>query len=182
MAKRGIFCSYALQDIPEEVTNCLVPGAMLYENGEIPPILLLRLRVMEKIYSERPGTVFTVSGDPADTEAMLRYLGQSGVIPRHAIIRDSEGKNSYASIAGMLRKNGGRPFILLTSSFHLPRCAYIAHVMGADAYPFRITDYERRFSYEYIPRECLAIIKAFLQLKVIPRFHHTLSGKGAYRS
>ena len=182
MVKRGFLCSYALQDIPEKVTDCLVLGAMLYENGEIPPILLLRLRVMEKIYAERPSTVFTVSGDPADTEAMLLYLDQSGVIPQHALIRDSEGKNSCASIAGMLRKNGGRPFILLTSSFHLPRCAYIARALGADAYPFRIIDYEKRISYEYIPREFFAIIKAFLQLKVIPCLHHTLSGKGVRRS
>ena len=182
MAKRGILCSYALQDIPEGVTNCLVLGAMLYEDGEIPPILLLRLRVMEKIYMERPGTVFTISGDMDDTAAMLLYLEQSGVIPRNAIIRDSEGRNSCASIAGMLRKNGERPFILLTSSFHLPRCVYIARAMGADAYPFRITDYEKRISYEYIPREFFAIIKAFLQLKAIPFLHNTLSGKEARRS
>lgn len=182
MATRGLFRTYALKDIPKKAVDCLVLGARLHKDVEMTPILLLRLRVMEKIYSERPGTVFTVSGDLNDTEAMLRYLDQSGVIPRHALIRDPEGKNTYASIAGMLRKKGGLPFILLTSSFHLPRCTYIAHVMGADVYPFRITDYEKRISYEYIPRECLAIIKAFWQLKVIPRFHHTLSGKGAHRS
>lgn len=167
MARRSMFRSHDLANIPDEVTDCLVLGARLYKGG-LPPILRLRLQVMEDIYRRRPDTVFTVSGDVEDTEAMVRHLDARGVVPRHAVIAHAEGKNTLTSIAGMHRKGEGRPFVILTSSFHLPRCVFIADAIGADAYPFRISDYESRFSFRYVPRELIALLKAFCLLKVIP--------------
>ena len=142
---------------------CLVLGALLYEDGSMPPILLLRLKVMEKLYIKRPDIVFTISGDEEDTEAMLRYVCEGGIIPKESIIRDTKGKNSYASVSNMIRNKANPSFILLISSFHLPRCTYIARALGANPYPFRISDYEKRFSYRYVPRECFAFIKVLFQ-------------------
>ena len=166
--RHTMFRAYSLEDIPCEVADCLVLGSKLERGGELPPILRLRLQVMETIYQKRPTMTFTISGDEEDTGAMLAYLGESGVVPQRALVRHARGKNTMASVAGMLRTCAERPFVILTSSFHLPRCTYIADRLGADAYPFRISDYERRFSYEYLPREFLAWTKAYLDLRVLP--------------
>ena len=155
--------------IPSEARYCLVFGALLFPDETITPMLIKRLEMAMEVCRQRPDSLVVLSGDGSkrvsnDCNAMRDYLAKHSDIPADRIIVDPEGFNTEASLRNLKKRIGSEPFIMVTSGYHMPRCAYIAHRLGMKAYALDLPQTEERFMPERIRREKLAMVKSWFTL------------------
>lgn len=149
-------------------TNCdfiVVLGAGIEEDGSPSPILKERLDKAISLYEDGIAEDIIVSGgnDAAQSEisAMRNYLTDNDV-PRNAILSDTQGDNTFASIRDLRDIYGAHSVVLVSQRFHLYRAIYIAEKMDIETYGcpasiYRITDSD------LLTREYFARLKDFSQ-------------------
>lgn len=143
----------------------LVPGALVYPDGRVSPMLADRLEAALALYEAGKAAKILVSGDHGKVEydevnTMRRYLEQRGVPPED-IFMDHAGFDTYDSLYRARDVFQAKRLIVATQGFHLPRALWIGDRLGlevqgvvADRYAY----YDRAY---YEAREMLARVKAF---------------------
>jgi len=122
-----------------ESTGCplLVLGASVRPSGEPSPILEARLKMAERLYSEKKVAWILVSGDNQthhynEPQAMRRWLIKQGV-PPEKIVSDYGGRRTYDSLKRAKVVFGLDKLVVVTSEMHLIRALYLAGHLGIDA-------------------------------------------------
>lgn len=113
----------------------VVPGASVYRDGRLSPILkervdaaLAALRAWPEARLLLSGT--SIPGGYDEVGAMRRYALERG-IDSARILLDFHGESSQATIAGISRL-GFPPeqVVLISQSWHLPRCLWLGRKQG----------------------------------------------------
>ena len=170
------------KDIPADVRYCLIPGAKLFDDDSITPMLTKRMETAIELFKERPNLIFILSGDGSkrfsnDVQAMYTYLKQHSSIPDEQILFDYQGYTTLDSMRCITPEMDAEGFILLTSSFHMPRCVYICHRLGLHPYALHLPASYSRSHSGYCNRELLSTVKTWYILTFgQPQFH-----KGIHR-
>ena len=128
-------------DQSRAVDAIVVMGAAQYD-GRPSPQLAARLDHAADLWSAGIAKVMVVTGgkQPGDrfteAEASAKYLIDHGV-PADAILQESHGHSSYASLDGvatLLRQRGLFRVLVVSDPFHLLRSRLIAQELGLVAY------------------------------------------------
>jgi len=158
-----------IASIPAEAKHCLVLGALLFPDETITPMLVKRLELALEVSRQRPETILVLSGDGSkrvsnDCRAMCDYVKQHSDIAAECIAADPEGFDTVSSLRNLKKRIGTAPFVLVTSAYHMPRAAYIAHRLGMKAYALDLPHTEERFMADRRYREKLAMVKTWFVL------------------
>jgi len=118
----------------------VVLGAAQYD-GRPSPVLRARLDHAADLYARDIAPVVVVTGGRADGDrfseasASANYLHTRGV-PDEAILREVDGRNSWASLAAsarFLKQRGLTDVVLVSDPFHAARIQAMARELGLDA-------------------------------------------------
>lgn len=155
----------SLDEVPESQA-ALVLGALVYENGNVSPILADRLDVGIELYNKKTVDKLLLSGDHGQKEydevnAMKNYVLLYG-IDDEDIFLDHAGFNTYQSMYRAKEVFEADKLIIVTQSFHLPRAVYIARKLGIDAYGVASDKHYYPKINQYKQREFLARCKDFI--------------------
>ena len=155
----------SLDEVPESQA-ALVLGALVYENGNVSPILADRLDVGIELYNKKTVDKLLLSGDHGQKEydevnAMKNYVLLYD-IDDEDIFLDHAGFNTYQSMYRAKEVFEADKLIIVTQSFHLPRAVYIARKLGIDAYGVASDKHYYPKINQYKQREFLARCKDFI--------------------
>ena len=153
----------------DEAPSCeaaLVLGALVYQNGNVSPILADRLDVGIKLYNNGSVNKLLLSGDHGqkrydEVNAMKQYTLLSNII-QEDIFLDHAGFNTYQSMYRAKEVFQAKKLIIVTQSYHLPRAIYIARKLGIDAYGVASDKHYYPRINQYKQREFLARCKDFV--------------------
>jgi uncharacterized SAM-binding protein YcdF (DUF218 family) len=143
-------------DEARPVDAIVVMGAAQYD-GRPSPQLQARLDHVLDLWQQGLAPVVVVTGgkQPLDrfteADASAQYLIDNGV-PAEAILRESEGRNSYDSLAGVdavLTYLGLERVLLVSDPFHSLRIRLTAEELGLEAYvsPTRASPVQGRVAF-----------------------------------
>ncbi|MEY4229239.1 MAG: hypothetical protein RLZZ362_88, partial [Actinomycetota bacterium] len=143
-------------DEARPVDAIVVMGAAQYD-GRPSPQLQARLDNVLDLWQQGLAPVVVVTGgkQPLDrfteADASAQYLIDNGV-PAEAILRESEGRNSYDSLAGvdaLLTYLGLERVLLVSDPFHSLRIRLTAEELGLEAYvsPTRTSPVQGRVAF-----------------------------------
>jgi vancomycin permeability regulator SanA len=115
----------------------IVPGARVYADGSVSPMLADRLDTAVALYRARKAPRILVSGDHGtgsydEVNAMRRYLEGHGVPAEH-IFMDHAGFTTYDTLYRARDVFGVRRAVVVTQRFHLTRSLFVADALGLDA-------------------------------------------------
>lgn len=154
------------EELADQNADCIVVlGAGIEPDGTPSPILAERLDTAITLYENGASEQIIVSGgeDAAQSEvsAMRNYLLDAG-IPAMAIITDTHGVDTFASVRNLQDIYHVQNAILVSQRFHLYRAVYIAEhfdltVFGCPASEENISDRS------LLTREFFARIKDYAQ-------------------
>ncbi len=155
----------SLDEVPESQA-ALVLGALVYENGNVSPILADRLDVGIELYNKKTVDKLLLSGDHGQKEydevnAMKNYVLLYDIDDKD-IFLDHAGFNTYQSMYRAKEVFEADKLIIVTQSFHLPRAVYIARKLGIDAYGVASDKHYYPKINQYKQREFLARCKDFI--------------------
>lgn len=153
---------------PDEAPNCqtaLVLGALVYQNGNVSPVLADRLDVGIELYNNGTVNKLLLSGDHGqksydEVNAMKEYTLSNNIV-HEDIFLDHAGFNTYQSMYRAKEVFQAEKIIIVTQSFHLPRAVYIARKLGIDAYGVASDKHYYPRIKQYEQREFLARCKDF---------------------
>lgn len=164
--------------VPKSYT-AIVPGARIYSDGSLSPMLEDRVRSAAKLYNEAKVRKILLTGDHGkekydEVNAMRKALRQMAV-PEKDIFLDHAGFTTYDSLYRARDVFDVKDCVVVTQRFHLSRAVYTARKLGLKCSGF-VADRRR-----YTPsshnwskfREFFAKIKAWAQLNITnpkPRF------------
>ena len=125
--------------------------------------LFVCITTVGNISTEDEDIIVSGGNDAAQSEvsAMRNYLTDNDV-PLNAILSDTQGDNTFASIKDLRDIYGAHSVVLVSQRFHLYRAIYIAKKMDIETYGcpasiYRITDSD------LLTREYFARLKDFSQ-------------------
>lgn len=115
----------------------IVPGARVYADGRVSPMLADRLDAALALYRAGRAPRILVSGDHGtrgydEVNAMRRYLEARGVPPEH-VFMDHAGFTTYDTLYRARDVFGVRRAVVVTQRFHLTRSLFVAGALGLDA-------------------------------------------------
>lgn len=155
----------------------LLPGARVYSDGDVSPIVADRIAMTYRLYAKNKVKRILISGDHGqkhydEVNTIRQKLLDLG-IPAQDLFMDHAGFNTYDSIYRARDIFQVRSLIIVTQKFHLNRALYLANVMGVPAQGV-VADRRRYRSHRYNEfREFFArpanLIRSRL-LKQKPRF------------
>ena len=108
----------------------VVPGASVYRNGKLSPVLQERVDIALGTLRTLPRARLLVSGTSVpggydEAGAMRRYAMERG-LDSSRILVDREGESSLATVKGIRRLHPSPGQVVLVSqSWHLPRCLWL---------------------------------------------------------
>lgn len=146
----------------------LVLGAALWD-GQPSPALKERLDQAYQLYREGWVQYLILSGGMGDdglteAEGMKRYLVDRSIPPDRLLLED-QARNTAENIVNskeiILERNWGQIY-LVTHDYHMYRALRLAKREGVDATPAPVHS-RVLFTPFYKTRECLAIIKMWIQ-------------------
>ncbi len=127
-------------DLSEDSLERLVEGIRVWRmlGGEVPLIFVGGAGV---------------PGRSAEAPLMARAAQALGV-PREAISWESSSRNTYENALAARELLGGRPFVLVTSAYHMPRAMETFRAVGTDPIPAPCGQRTLRsyIPYDFIPR------------------------------
>ena len=146
----------------------LVLGAALWDEKP-SPALKERLDLAYQLYREGWVQHLILSGGKGDdglseAEGMKRYLVDKGVPPDRLLLED-QSRNTAENIANskkILLQRNWEQIHLITHDYHMYRALRLAERAGIDATPAPVHS-RVLFTPFYKARECLAIIKMWIQ-------------------
>ena len=126
-------------------------AASLYKSGKVA-ILLVSGFDDPPYYNE-----------PKDMRRALESLG----VPAVAIEEDGKGLRTLDSIVWAKHQYPERKFIVVSDGFHVPRAVFIGRTHGMDISAYASKEVDYSYSAGSRVRECLARVKAILDLYVL---------------
>lgn len=156
----------------------LVLGTSRYLRGGLPNAHFdHRMAAAAELFKAGKVRHLLLSGDngtrgydePADMRSALLALG----VPADALSLDDAGFRTLDSVARAKEVFGQRRVTIITDRFHAYRAVFLARHKGLDAIAYPCGEVELRYSARSRMRECLADVKACLDLWVFhtqPRF------------
>lgn len=157
-----------LQDLPADITHCLILGASV--TYTVNPVLKERLDEAIALHHLRPNLCFVLSGTLrhndyySDVDVMKQYLQRHSTISDEQLILDYDGYTTLQSFLSWQRQGLPARMCVITNAFHMPRALYIATSLGLDAYGFRLPAYVGTIQKYYEDRELAAVYKACVLL------------------
>ncbi len=113
----------------------VVPGASVYRNGRLSPILKERVDAALGALRAWPQARLLLSGTAIpggynEVEAMRRYALERGFDSGRVLV-DLKGESSLATIASIARlQQPSSKVVLISQSWHLPRCLWLGRAQG----------------------------------------------------
>lgn len=157
-----------IDNVPNDISYCLILGARLFKDDSITPILKERLDIALRLKQVNPNMIFILSGDGRketsnDVRAMKKYLNNHADAPisQQQLLIDNLGINTYASMKNLKHAFRVDRAIILTSTFHMPRSLYVASQFGIDVWGIKANPYNPRLQSGYKLRERLALVKSW---------------------
>ena len=150
----------------------IVLGTSRMVEGKSNPHFTHRMEAAASLYHEGKVGVLLVSGfydkpyynEPRDMRAALEELG----VPPGAIAEDGQGLRTLDSVARAKEHFPYKDtFVVISDGFHVPRAVFIGRKRGLDIAAFTSRDVDYRYSAGSRVRECLARVKAVLDLYVL---------------
>lgn len=143
----------------------IVLGARAIDDYTVSAILADRINAGLEIYnyyhSQVPIIMSGGSGQgPDEPNAMSVYAFSKG-LDNTAVLKDGQGVDTFTSLSRAKEIFGAKKVIIVTQSFHLPRCLFISRSLGIEAYGVS-SDYRQYYASNYI-REYFARIKDFFK-------------------
>lgn len=132
-------------------SNRIAAAAELVELGKAEHLLLSGYR--ESDYYD----------EPRDMAADLRELG----VPESRFTTDPKGNRTIASVARAKSEFGYERIIIVSDDFHVARALFIADRLGLDAIALRSEPVALERSGKVRLRECLARVKAVIDLMLV---------------
>jgi vancomycin permeability regulator SanA len=149
----------------------LVPGAKVYSDTALSPVLKDRVDGAIAIYQAGKADRLLFSGDHGQTEydevnAMMAYAISQGV-PQEDIFLDHAGFSTYETMVRARDVFCVKSVIIVTQKFHLSRAVYLARRLGLDA--CGVNSDPRRYinATRDALREGLARVKDFFYINVL---------------
>ncbi|HEY0140133.1 MAG TPA: YdcF family protein [Thermoanaerobaculia bacterium] len=129
---------FGVTDYRRPADLIVVLGARAYSDGSLSIALADRVRTGCLLYTEGLAPRVLFSGGPGDgpvdePEAMRRYAMSRGV-PDAAILKDSKGLNTEATVVNTLALSNARRILVVSDFYHLPRIKMAFQRHGVDVY------------------------------------------------
>lgn len=159
------------RSLPSAYT-AIVPGARIYADGSLSPMLEDRVRSAALLYKEGKIRKILLTGDHGkekydEVNAMRKQLRRMS-IPERDIFLDHAGFTTYDSLYRARDIFAIKDCVIVTQRFHLSRAVYTARKLGLDCSGF-VAD-RRQYtasSHNWSKfREFFSKIKAWLQVNV----------------
>lgn len=150
----------------------IVLGTSRMVEGKENPHFLHRMDAAATLYQKGKVGLLLVSGfydkpyynEPKDMREALEKLG----IPPGAITEDGEGLRTLDSVARAKQRYPHKDtFVVISDGFHVPRAVFIGRNQGLDITALASREVDYRYSAGSRVRECLARVKAVLDLYVL---------------
>ncbi len=179
-----MFC-FGKTDYRRRADAIVVFGARVYKNGRMSDALADRVRTGCALYLAGHADKIIFSGGPGDgdtheTAAMKAAAIKAGV-PHHAILVDTEGLNTQATVANtaeLFEKMGIRRVLVVSHFYHLPRIKMAYQRRGWDVYTVPAREsYRLRALPKYMAREVAALWLYYLR-PLLPEAYLSLSQFG----
>ena len=124
------------EDVPPR-SVALVPGAGLWPDGSLTPVLADRVATAADLYHAGTVQKLLCSGDNRfvdynEPQRMLEYAVSLGV-PEEAIVLDYAGRRTYDSCYRARDIFGLERVVVVTQRFHAARVLYLCDALGVDA-------------------------------------------------
>lgn len=121
-----------------EASVVIIPGASVYPNGVLSPLLKERADTAVALYTEHRVTHVLVSGDSTspnhdEVGPLHAYLLAAGVRGTD-ILLDPKGVDTYSTLYRARYRYHITSALIASQSFHLPRAVFIARALGIAAY------------------------------------------------
>lgn len=160
----------AINKIPTDVQYCIVFGAGLRKDRSVSQILRERMDKAIEAGSGRTHTIFLLTGGDDEVEVMKNYLLANSKVSESRILCDGRGHTTYQSLCRAREKFGIESAMVVSNSFHLPRCVFIGRMLGMKIWGVEIQakNVDKRQRYEEY--ELAARIKAWIQAKLLMRY------------
>lgn len=161
---------FSIDDIAQKAECVLVPGAKVYGDESLSPVLQDRVDYAISLYEAEKADKILFSGDHGqkdydEVNSMMDYAVEKGV-PEEDIFLDHAGFSTYESIYRARDIFQISNLIIVTQEFHLSRAVYIARKLGLEAYG--VNSDPRRYANEKSDafRESFARVKDFFYVNV----------------
>ncbi len=167
----GQMVCFGKTDYSRKADAIVVFGARTYADGTPSDALADRVRTACRLYLDRLAPKVIMSGGPGDgpvheTEAM-RKLATSLGVPDQAIVVDTEGTNTRATVrntCAMLDRLGARRVLVVSHFYHLPRIKMCYQQQGREVYTVPAREsYTLTWMPYYIVREIAALWKYYFE-------------------
>jgi len=124
------------EDVPPRFV-AIVPGAGLWPDGSLTPVLADRVATAADLYHAGTVQKLLCSGDNRfvdynEPQRMLEYAVSLGV-PEEAIVLDYAGRRTYDSCYRARDIFGLERVVVVTQRFHAARVLYLCDALGVDA-------------------------------------------------
>jgi SanA protein len=124
------------EDVPPR-SVALVPGAGLWPDGSLTPVLADRVATAADLYHAGTVQKLLCSGDNRfvdynEPQRMLEYAVSLGV-PEEAIVLDYAGRRTYDTCYRARDIFGLERVVVVTQRFHAARALYLCDALGVDA-------------------------------------------------
>ncbi len=159
-----------INKIPPDVQYCIVFGAGIRKDRTVSQILRERLDKAIEAGSSRVHTIFLLTGGEDEVEVMKDYLLANSKVSESRILCDGFGHTTYQSLCRAREKFGIEAAMVVSNSFHLPRCVFTGRMLGMKIWGVEIQakNVDKRQRYEEY--ELAARIKAWIQSKLMMRY------------
>lgn len=150
----------------------IVLGTSRMVEGKLNPHFRNRMEAAAALYHGGKVGILLVSGfhdkpyynEPKDMRAALEKLG----VPPGAIAEDGQGLRTLDSVARARQHFPYRKsFVVISDGFHVPRAVFIGRKRGLEISAFASREVDYGYSAGSRVRECLARVKAVLDLYVL---------------
>ena len=123
-------------DVPPRPV-AIVPGAGLWADGSLTPVLADRVATAADLYHAGVVRTLLFSGDNRfvdynEPQAMFEYARHLGV-PEEALVLDYAGRRTYDTCYRARAIFGLDRAVVVTQRFHAPRALYLCDAVGVDA-------------------------------------------------
>jgi SanA protein len=164
------FVASSVSDVPESDV-AIVLGTSKRADGQANPHFIHRMEAAASLYHSDKVRTLLVSGfhdgpyynEPKDMREALEQLK----VPSSAIAEDGSGLRTLDSIARAKLQFPFKKFVVVSDGFHVPRAVFIGRNYGLDISAYASRDVDYSYSTGSRVRECLARVKAVLDLFVL---------------
>jgi uncharacterized SAM-binding protein YcdF (DUF218 family) len=167
------FSTPITSNISEDTLYRIVEGIRLYR--QIPAAKLLM----------SGGTLR--EGDPPISRLMAEFAGAEGV-PQEDLLTEENSQDTYENLLEVQKMLGSKPFVLVTSAYHLPRAMAIArklhmHAIAVPAQIYTLQHFPPHMSWSaWSERVAQSFLRPSLRrLFILQRAYHEYVGYGWYK-